>query len=80
MPLLRNCETAEFLKICVMKTVAGTPRFSNSTVSCTLHNVQDPHPPSAAMATSTSFAMSSISASVALPVEYGTMKRIDFDG
>jgi hypothetical protein len=48
------------LKACVMMTVAGMPRRSNSMVSCTLHNVHDPHPPTAAIATWTSFAMPSM--------------------
>ena len=65
MPLARNWNTAAFLKAAVITTAAGMPRFSNSMVSCTLHNVHDPHPPTAAMATSTSFAISSISSSVA---------------
>jgi hypothetical protein len=53
------------LKTLVRTTVAGMPRFSNSTVSCTLHNVQEPHPPTAAIATSTLAASSSISSAVA---------------
>ena len=65
MPWLRNWYTAAFLKTCVRNIVAGMPRFSNSTVSCTLHNVQDPHPPSAAAATCTLFASSSISEAAA---------------
>ena len=65
MPLARNVCTAAFLKVWVRNTVAGMPRFSNSTVSCTLHNVHEPHPPRAAAATCTSFAISFTSASVA---------------
>ena len=65
MPLLRKVCIAAFLKICVRNTVAGMPRFSNSTVSCTLHNVQEPHPPSAAAATCTSLAISFKSAALA---------------
>ncbi len=65
MPLPLNWNTQAFLNACVMMTVAGMPRFSNSMVSCTLHNVHDPHPPTAAIATSTSFAISLISASFA---------------
>ena len=51
MPLLLNWNTQAFRNACVMMTVDGMPRFSNSIVSCTLHNVQDPHPPTAAAAT-----------------------------
>ena len=65
MPLPRNWKTHAFLNACVMITVAGMPRFSNSMVSCTLHNVQDPHPPTAAIATCTSFAISSMMSAVA---------------
>ena len=65
MPLPRNWKSAAFLKASVIIVVEGMPRFSNSTVSCTLHSVQEPQPPSAAIATSTSCAISSISASVA---------------
>jgi hypothetical protein len=57
MPLPLNWNTAALRNAAVMITVAGMPRFSNSTVSCTLHNVQDPHPPTAAIATCTSFAI-----------------------
>lgn len=65
MPLPRNWKSAAFLNASVMMVVEGTPRFSNSTVSCTLHNVQEPQPPSAAIATSTSRDISSIISSVA---------------
>jgi len=65
MPLARNWKTAAFLNAAVMMVVAGMPRFSNSIVSCTLHNVQEPHPPTAATATCTSRAISSINESIA---------------
>ena len=65
MPFARNWNTAALVNACVMMVVAGMPRFSNSMVSCTLHNVQDPHPPTAATATCTSCAISAINASVA---------------
>ena len=65
MPLARNWKIAALVKAAVMIVVAGIPNFSNSTVSCTLHNVHDPQPPTAATATCTSFAISAISASVA---------------
>ena len=65
MPLPRNWKTHALVKAFVMTTVAGMPRFSNSIVSCTLHNVQDPHPPTAAIATCTSFASASISSGFA---------------
>ena len=65
MPLPRNWNSAALRKAAVITTVAGMPRFSNSTVSCTLHNVQEPHPPTAAIATCTSFAISLMIASAA---------------
>jgi len=58
MPLLRNWKVAARENASVMTTAAGIPRFSNSTVSCTLHNVHEPHPPRAATAISTSPASS----------------------
>jgi len=61
MPFARNEWIAAFLNVWVRNTVAGMPRFSNSTASCTLHNVQEPHPPTAAAATCTLFAIASIS-------------------
>jgi len=65
MPLTRNAWIAAFLNVWVRNTLAGMPRFSNSTVSCTLHNVQEPHPPTAAAATCTLLASPSICAAVA---------------
>jgi hypothetical protein len=78
MPLLRNWCTAAFLNTWVRNIVAGIPRFSNSTVSCTLHNVQDPHPPRAAAATCTSFAISLSSVSVAGREKYSLRRMITF--
>ena len=63
--LAAKLEIRGVLNAVVIIVVDGMPRFSNATVSCTLHKVQEPQPPRAAMATSTSFAISSISASVA---------------
>lgn len=65
MPLARNWNSAARWKACVMTTAAGIPRCSKAIVSCTQHNVHEPQPPTAAMATCTSCAIAAISASVA---------------
>ena len=77
MSLLRNWNRAALRNASVMTTAAGMPRFSNSMASCTLHNVQDHHPPTSAIAISTCTAIWSIRASVtgyfrfqALPTTY----------
>lgn len=53
MPFPRNWKIAAFVNARVTIVVDGMPNFSNSTVSCTLHNVHDPQPPNPAIATST---------------------------
>ena len=53
MPFAWNWKSAALVKAEVRMVVDGVPSFSNSTVSCTLHNVHEPQPPSPAIATST---------------------------
>ena len=64
-PRAARCTSASRTNAAVMMTAVGTPRVSSSTVSCRLHDVQEPQSPIAVTAMSFSATICSSSAAEA---------------
>ena len=60
-PSAAHWTSASLANAAVMMTAVGTPRVSNPTASCRLHDVQDPQSPMAVTTTSFSAAIRSSS-------------------